>query len=135
MIKSLVATIVLMTLSINTLADDKDEICVFIMDFPIGYERIHLRKNGDAFLLFGASPKVKTLTQGLFSISDIHSRIKDKLESNLPRELRSKPDATYGMVTIFDCSGSKESYLVTGIDALAENIFKTANNNIVSESF
>ncbi len=119
----------------NVQANDKDEVCSFIMDFPHGESRIHLNNSDEVYLFYGALPNRKKIKKGLFSINEIYDQIKDKLEPNLPREQRSQPNATYGMVSISYCNGTEKTYLVTGIKVLADNIFKKANNNVEYEGF
>jgi hypothetical protein len=127
--------LVLAIVGLNSHATEENEICYFIMDYPHGENRIHIKSTGETYSYYGASAKRKVIKNGIFSIEKLFEQIKKNLEPNLPREQRPHPQAAYGMVSLNFCSGQEKVYLAYNIETWAKAVFEKANDNIEHEGF
>ena len=106
---------------------------MFIMDFPHGERRIHVKQTGEAYLYYGAKPSAQIITKGTFSVAELYDTFKPFLHQNLPREQWPDPQSQAGLVTVGYINGEEEDYLIFDLQALAGEIFETAEKNISGE--
>lgn len=113
----------------------QNDVDMFIMDFPHGERRIHVKQTGEAYLYYGAMPQAKTIAKDTFSIEKLYDTFKPFLHQNLPREQWPDPTSQAGMVTVRYLNGKEVDYLIFDQHELTNKIFKTAETNIVGELF
>lgn len=110
-----------------------DQIDTFIMDYPHGEYRIHVKKTGEAYLYYGAAPSAKIISKNTFSVDELYGIFRVHLHANVPREDWPNPESQAGMVTIKYADGKEENYLIFDIPEITGRIFDKAKENIEGE--
>lgn len=113
----------------------QNKIDMFIMDYPHGEYRIHVKRTGDAYLYYGARATAQIIRKDTFSVEGLNRIFKQHLHPNLPREQWPNPKSQAGMVTIRYTDGKEENYLIFDLQELTEEIFKEAKHNIIGKNF
>jgi hypothetical protein len=104
-----------------------------IMDYPLGKTRLHVRRNGEAFLFYGALPQYQKIKKGIFDIDELYKQLKTRLHDNVPREEWPNPQSKAGMVTINVAGKAEKNYLIFDEEEFAEHLFNKAGKNIVGQ--
>ena len=118
-----------------TCAQAQGNIDMFIMDYPQGEYRIHVKSTGEAYLYYGAGASAKVIRNGTFSAEHLYSVFRPHLHPNLPREEWPNPKSQAGMVTIRYTDGKEEDYLIYDLRELTERIFDKAKHNIIRDFY
>jgi hypothetical protein len=125
--------VVLLLLTAVGCATIPDNIDKFIMDYPHGEYRIHVKKTGEAYLYYGAAPSAEVIKKNTFSVDELYRTFKEHLHPNLPREDWPNPKSEAGMVTIIYTDGKEENFLIFDIPDITGRIFDKAKENIEGE--
>lgn len=104
------------------------------IDFPHGETRLLVRRNGDAFLFYGAVPQSQKVKNGVFDIDELYKQLRTRLHNKVPREKWPNPDSRAGMVTVQFDSTAKKDYLIFDEAEFTERLFKKAKQNIVGHA-
>lgn len=131
--KRTVLKLVFVFLLFSTFATAQDKIDLFIIDYPHGEDRLHVKSTGEAYLYYGAGPLAKIIKNGTFSAEHLYTVFKPHLHPNLPREQWPNPKSQAGIVTVRYTSGNEENYLIYDLQELTENIFDKAKQNIIGD--
>ena len=107
----------------------------FLMDYPHGEYRIHVKKTGETYLYYGAGALAKVIKSGTFSAEHLYNVFKPHLHPNLPREKWPNPKSQAGMVTIRHTDGHEESFLIYDLQEFTEEIFNKAKHNIIKDFY
>lgn len=122
-----------LVLPLMSCAMAQDEIDMFIMDYPHGEHRIHVKRTGDAYLYYGAKPQARVIAKDTFSAGYLYDTFKPYLHKNQPREKWPDPTSQAGMVTIRYVDGEEKDYLIFDLHELTSEIFQVAEKNIAGE--
>lgn len=128
--KTAVASFISTLLIVASCTSARNTIDMFIMDYPHGEHRIHVKKSGEAYLYYGAGPKSQTIKTNTFSADGLFITLKEHLHPNVPREEWPNPKSQAGMVTIRYTDGTQENYLIFDLSELTKKIFERAKQNI-----
>lgn len=102
-----------------------------ILDFPHGALRLHVQRDGDIRLFYGALPTYRAVKNGTFDIDDLFQQLQTRLHDVVPAEDRPIGQP-YGMATLEFSDGSKRDYLIYD-EAFTEELFKAACANMVDD--
>jgi hypothetical protein len=105
-----------------------DEVTDISIDFPHGATRLLVKRDGSAYLFYGALPQHQEIKPNTFDIDDLFNDLQGKLNPVLPTENRPL-GAAVGMVQIRFQDGSEKDYLIYD-GAFAEGLFEIARANI-----
>lgn len=99
------------------------------VDFPHGELRLHVWREGDAKLLYGALPASLTIPNHIFDIDDLYQQLEPRLQDVASAENRPIGQP-YGMATIELSDGSERDYLIYD-EVFALELFQVACTNAV----
>jgi len=108
----------------------QNSIDLFIMDYPHGEYRIHVKRTGEAYLYYGARASSQIIKKDTFTADELYLIFKEHLHPNLPREEWPNPKSQSGMVTIRYSDGKQEDYLIFDMSEFTTKIFEKAKQNI-----
>jgi len=103
------------------------------IDFPHGETRLLVRRNGEAFLLYGALPQHQKVKNSTFDVDELYKQLQTRLHDNVPREKWPNPKSKAGMVTINFDNKVEKVYLIFDEAEFAERLFNKAKKNIVGQ--
>lgn len=123
--------IILFIMLLSSCAVAQDNIEVFIMDYPHGEDRLHVKRTGEAYLYYGALPSAQVIRKETFTANGLYEVFEKYLYPNLPRDEWPNPKSEAGMVTIQYMDGQEEDFLIFDVEQLAKEVFDKAKSNIV----
>jgi hypothetical protein len=106
-----------------------DKVTNISIDFPHGETRLLVKREGRAYLFYGALPQRQEIEPNTFDIDDLFNELQERLNPVLPAENRPLGEP-YGMVQIRFQDGSEKDYLIYDGD-FAEKLFERARANVV----
>ena len=124
-------SITLCALKISACNTDTSVVTRIIVDFPHGALRLHVQRDGDTHLFYGASPTNRPVQRNTFDIDDLFQQLQSRLHDNVPAENRPIGQP-YGMVTIEFSDSSKRDYLIYD-ENFAVRLIKIACANLAHD--
>jgi len=101
------------------------------LDFPYGETRLHVERDGDARLFYGALPQSQGIDDDTFDIDTLYEELQTRIHEVVPAENRPL-NQPFGSVAFGYTDGSSEEYLIYDGD-YAEGLFEIARGKIVGE--
>jgi hypothetical protein len=101
-----------------------------LISYPMGETTLLVQNSGESSLFYGALPQYQKIKQGTFDVDGLYHQLETRLHDNVPREKWPDSDSEAGMVNILFQDGTKKAYLIFDEQALAEQLFSKARENI-----
>ena len=133
--KATVLNLLFALVLLSTSAAARDKIDLFIMDYPHGEDRIHVKRTGEAYLYYGAKISAQVIKKDTFSAESLYKEFKQYFHPNVPREQWPNPKSQAGMVTVRYTDGKEDNFLIFDLQDFTEKIFDKAKQNIIGDFF